>query len=153
MQARIPRQLDEELREHADQLGLSVSTVVRNVLLTTFELVEGVVADSTNLARVIQGRKPRALPHRGDAPAGSDNETGVVGWQEAVLNRNGICDECNAILHKGERAAVGSDGGDGHQPGHHHGEGFSIVVHDRNLGRRCDSAEGSECGRCGPDPR
>ncbi len=47
LQARIPRHLDEELRDHAEQLGLSVSTVVRNVLLNTFELVEGVVADST----------------------------------------------------------------------------------------------------------
>ena len=47
LQARIPRHLDDELREHAEQLGLSVSTVVRNVLLNTFQLVEGVVADST----------------------------------------------------------------------------------------------------------
>jgi hypothetical protein len=123
LQARIPRHLDEELREHAEQLGLSVSTVVRNVLLNTFQLVEGVVVDSTKLARVIQGRKPRdpgrALPHppgmpeadpAGTAPAGTAPAgTGapVVGWQEAVLNLNGICDQCNCILRKGERAAVG----------------------------------------------
>jgi hypothetical protein len=109
LQARIPRQLDDELREHAEQLGLSVSTVVRNVLLNTFELVEGVVADSANIARVIQGRKPRALPHRPDPPAEieEDTEPGIIGWQEAVLNLNGICDQCNTILHKGERAAVG----------------------------------------------
>ncbi len=107
LQARIPRQLDEELREHADQLGLSVSTVVRNVLLNTFELVEGVVADSTNLARVVQGRQARARPQRPEAPAEIDAETEIVGWQEVVLNRNGICEECNTILPKGERAAVG----------------------------------------------
>ena len=40
LQARIPEHLDEELRDRAEQLGLSVSTVVRNVLLNTFELVE-----------------------------------------------------------------------------------------------------------------
>lgn len=107
LQARIPRHLDEELRDHAQQLGLSVSTVVRNVLLNTFELVEGVVADSTNLARVIQGRKPRNLPGRLEAPPEDAGESGVIGWQEAVLNRNGICEQCNTILPRGERAAVG----------------------------------------------
>jgi hypothetical protein len=102
LQARIPKDLDEELRGHAEQLGLSVSTVVRNVLLNTFELVEGVVVDSTKLARAIQGRKqptPETIPE--------DAEPAVIGWQEAVLNMNGICDQCNTILRKGERAAVG----------------------------------------------
>jgi hypothetical protein len=109
LQARIPRHLDDELREHAEQLGLSVSTVVRNVLLNTFQLVEGVVADSTNIARALQGRKPRALPHQ-LPPADTttaEPDTGIIGWQEAVLNLNGICDQCNAILVRGERAAVG----------------------------------------------
>lgn len=62
LQARIPSHLDEELRERAEQLGLSVSTVVRNVLLHTFDLVEGVVADSAEIARVIQKRQTRPLP-------------------------------------------------------------------------------------------
>lgn len=107
LQARIPSHLDEELRERAEQLGLSVSTVVRNVLLNTFDLVEGVVADSAQLARVIQGRQAPSLP----APASEDIEvkedTGVLAWQEAVLNQNGICEQCNAILPKGSRAAIG----------------------------------------------
>jgi hypothetical protein len=105
LQARIPRQLDEELREQAEQLGLSVSTVVRNVLLNTFQLVEGVVVDSTKLARAIQGRSPPALPE--PETVSEAQESVVVGWQEAVLNLNGICEQCNEILHKGERAAVG----------------------------------------------
>lgn len=105
LQARIPKHLDEELRGHAEQLGLSVSTVVRNVLLNTFELVEGVVVDSTNLARAVQGRPARPRPVA--ETASEDMEPGVIGWQEAVLNLNGICDQCNSILHKGERAAVG----------------------------------------------
>lgn len=108
LQARIPRHLDEELREQAEQLGLSVSTVVRNVLLNTFELVEGVVADSANLARAIQGRRPSTLPQGLAAPdpESAENAPGIVGWQEAVLNLNGICDQCNDVLHKGERAAL-----------------------------------------------
>ena len=105
LQARIPRQLDEELRGQAEHLGLSVSTVVRNVLLNTFQLVGGVVVDSAKLARVIQGRNPSALP----VPeiVSEEPQPAVIGWQEAVLNLNGICEQCNGILHKGERAAMG----------------------------------------------
>ncbi len=98
LQARIPKQLDEELRDQAEQLGLSVSTVVRNVLLNTFDLVEGVVSDSAQLARAIKGRSP--------APD-ADPEPAIIGWQEATLNRNGVCEECNVILTKGESAAIG----------------------------------------------
>ena len=109
LQARIPEQLDEELRDRAEQLGLSVSTVVRNVLQNTFELVEGVVSDSAQLARVVQGRE--AIPSTSALPAPetalSEGDTTVIGWQEAILNRNGVCEECNAILAKGEDAAVG----------------------------------------------
>ena len=101
LQARIPEQLDDELRDRAEQLGLSVSTIVRNVLLHTFELVEGVVTDSARVGRSLQGReatRPEAVE--------ADEEIAIVGWQEATLNQNGICETCNAILPKGEPAAV-----------------------------------------------
>lgn len=107
LQARIPQQLDAELRDRAEQWGLSVSTVVRNVLLHTFDLVEGVVVDSAQLARVVQGREPLPPPTGSAEPAESTDSTAVVGWQEAVLNRNGICEHCNAILPRGAQAAVG----------------------------------------------
>ena len=99
LQARIPEQLDEELRDRAEQLGMSVSTIVRNVLLHTFDLVEGVVADSSQIARALTGREI--------APTDSDAETTVIGWQEAVLNKNGVCEKCNVILPVGQRAAIG----------------------------------------------
>lgn len=99
LQARIPEHLDDELRDRAEKLGMSVSTLVRNVLLHTFDLVEGVVTDSSQIARVLRGRE--ALP------ADPDAETAVIGWQEAVLNRNGVCEQCNVILPAGERAAIG----------------------------------------------
>ena len=103
LQARIPEQLDEELRDRAEDLGLSVSSVVRNVLLHTFNLVEGVVSDSAQIARVIQGRPSTPTPGSSD----SHDISSVVGWQESILNRNGVCDQCNTILAKGEAAAVG----------------------------------------------
>lgn len=98
LQARIPEQLDEELRDRAEHLGLSVSTIVRNVLMHTFDLVEGVVIDSSQIARALTGREAVADP---------DIETTVIGWQEVILNRNGVCEECNAILPVGQRAAIG----------------------------------------------
>ena len=99
LQARIPEQLDEELRTRAEQLGLSVSTIVRNVLLHTFDLVEGVVTDSSQIAR--------ALTSRDAAPSVPDTEPAVIGWQEVILNRNGVCEQCNAILPVGQPAAMG----------------------------------------------
>ena len=111
LQARIPEELDEELRDRAEQLGLSVSTVVRNVLFNTFNLVEGVVSDSADIARAItgQGLPSSRSPSMKAAPEASDGdaEGAVLGWQEAVLNKNGVCETCNAILPKGERAAIG----------------------------------------------
>jgi hypothetical protein len=111
LQARIPEELDEELRGRAEELGLSVSTVVRNVLFNTFNLVEGVVSDSADIARAITGQKtPPPVSSSMAAtlePVDTDAESSVLGWQEAVLNKNGVCDKCNAILPKGERAAIG----------------------------------------------
>ena len=81
---------------------MSVSTVVRHVLLNTFGLVEDIVTDSTNIALAIAGQ---------DAPPGGAAD--VLGWQEAVLNRNAVCDLCNVILRKGTRAAIGVRDGPG----------------------------------------
>ena len=108
LQARIPEDLDEELRGRAEELGMSVSNVVRNVLLHTFNLVENVVSDSAHIARAIQGRD--ASPASASAatePPDSHTEHDVIGWQVATLNRNGVCDQCNTILKKGQTAAVG----------------------------------------------
>lgn len=99
LQARIPEQLDEELRNRAEQLGLSVSTVVRNALLHTFDLVEGVVTDSSQVARALTGWNTLR--------PGPEAEPAVIGWQEAILNQNGVCEQCNAILPMGRPAAIG----------------------------------------------
>ena len=109
LQARIPENLDEEIRGRAEQLGLSVSTVVRIVLLHTFDLVEGVVVDSAQIAQVIHDRKASSAPPGLPTPdsADPDEPASVVAWQEAILNLNGVCEQCNAILAKGEKAAIG----------------------------------------------
>lgn len=108
LQARIPEHLDEELRGRAEQLGLSVSTVVRNVLLNTFNLVEDVVSDSARIARAVHGRTAVTQPPatKGAAPETAE-PAAILGWQEVTLNRNGVCEHCNAILTRGSRAAIG----------------------------------------------
>ena len=64
---RVPDALDQEIKKRAAGLGLSVSNLVRNVLLNTFGLVEGVISDSANVARSAgghgqSGAAPTATP-------------------------------------------------------------------------------------------
>lgn len=102
--ARIPEQLDEELRDQAGRLGLSVSTIVRNALLNTFDLVDNIVSDS---ARIAQGlgypSRPAAVGEREPDVASPS----VLAWQPGVLNVNGVCEQCNTILPRGSRAGIG----------------------------------------------
>lgn len=109
VQARIPQDLQAELHTRAGQLGLSVSAIVRNVLLNTFDLVEDVVNDSAGVARAIEGRQPeRDVSVQLAAQTPPDTgESGPVGWQELVLNVNGVCENCNALLPRGQHAAIG----------------------------------------------
>jgi hypothetical protein len=109
LQARIPEDLDEELRDRAATLGLSVSTIVRNVLMHTFDLVEGVVTDSAQLARLSRGRGQAPAPReiQEEESTASPQSADVIAWQQAVLNLNAVCDQCNAVLHKGDEAAIG----------------------------------------------
>jgi hypothetical protein len=115
LHTRIPESLERELKQRARRLGMSVSTVVRHVLLNTFGLVEDIVTDSTNLALAITGQetiersareRERARGRGRPADAADPDDRGILGWQEAVLNLNAVCERCNDILRKGARAAI-----------------------------------------------
>jgi hypothetical protein len=113
---RVSEGLEEEIRERASRLGVSVSNLVRNVLQNTFGLVEDVVADAASLSRSARGeaRAARAAaPAESAAPAPPGR---VLGWQEAVLELNAICVACNAILARGSRAAIAVIEGNGPRP-------------------------------------
>ena len=84
LQARIPEQLDDQLRNRADSLGLSVSTIVRNVLLNTFDLVEDVVTDSAR----ISSRGKSSMGHRA--------------WQASHRERQKYSGSCSARPGSGE---------------------------------------------------
>ena len=97
---RVPESLETQLREKAQDLGISVSNLVRNVLGHAFGLVGDVVADSHAIARAARGEKKAPAP----APVSLDD---VLGWQPIVLGKNAVCAKCNAILPRGRDAAVG----------------------------------------------
>ena len=107
LQARIPEELEKELHTRAGEFGLSVSAIVRNVLLNTFNLVEDVVNDSTGIVRAVGGATPATAKGEPGTDEMMDETAAIVGWQELTLNVNGVCHECETLLGRGERAAVG----------------------------------------------
>ena len=107
LHARIPESLDDEIRENAARLGLSVSNLVRNVLQNAFGLVEDIMADGAAIARTAT---------RGSEPPKRSESGRTIGWQEAVLSVNAVCEQCNEILARGARAMVGIVEGSGVRP-------------------------------------
>jgi hypothetical protein len=97
---RVPESLETELRERAENLGISVSNLVRNVLGHAFGLVGDVVADGHAIARAARG-------DRKDAPATAAAADDVIAWQAIVLAKNAVCARCNEILPKGQAGAIG----------------------------------------------
>jgi hypothetical protein len=128
---RVPESLEAELRQKAQDLGISVSNLVRNVLGHAFGLVGDVVADSQAIARAARAaRGEGAKGHAGDASrAGAAHSSGmsvprgehsparapepapdiddVLGWQPMVLGKNAVCARCNDLLPRGSDAAIG----------------------------------------------
>jgi len=99
---RVPESLEAQLRQKAQDLGISVSNLVRNVLGHAFGLVGDVVADSHAIARAARGdAKPAAA-----APVAASIDD-VLGWQPIVLGKNAMCGRCNEILPRGRDAATG----------------------------------------------
>ncbi|MEO7730467.1 MAG: hypothetical protein ABIY55_05805, partial [Kofleriaceae bacterium] len=87
---RVPESLEAELRHKAQDLGISVSNLVRNVLGHAFGLVGDVVADSHAIARAARGKAgdasaPTAAPPATAAPLAIED---VLGWQPLVLGKN-----------------------------------------------------------------
>ena len=105
---RVPESLEAELRKRAQDLGISVSNLVRNVLGHAFGLVGDVVADSHAIARAARGErgaKSDVVP----APAtdAKPDPNDVLAWQPMVLGKNAVCMRCNDLLPRGRDAAIG----------------------------------------------
>jgi hypothetical protein len=126
LHARIPESLDEAIRSAASELGMSVSNLVRNVLANALEVVEvatmNVPARAAAVAASMRKEAARAASDvraaaakmgaaastASAAPTASPPAAAavVLGWQEATLNLNAVCDRCNGILPRGTRAAI-----------------------------------------------
>jgi hypothetical protein len=106
LHTRVPERLEAHLRQRAEDLGISVSNLVRNVLGHAFGLVGDVVADSHAIARAARGdTKPAATPPAAATAASIDD---VIGWQPVMLGKNAVCAKCNAIVAKGSQGAIGA---------------------------------------------
>ena len=116
---RVPESLEAELRQKAQDLGISVSNLVRNVLGHAFGLVGDVVADSHAIARAARAARedgatgaagmsvPRSEPAAPPAAAVPPAIDDVLGWQPMVLGKNAVCARCNHLLPRGSDAAIG----------------------------------------------
>ncbi len=102
---RVPESLEVELRKRAQELGVSVSNLVRNVLGHAFGLVGDVVADSHAIARAARGDRDKAEAKPNGASAADPDD--VLAWQTVVLGKNAVCSRCNDLLPRGRDAAIG----------------------------------------------
>jgi hypothetical protein len=104
---RVPERLETELKDRAEALGVSVSNLVRNVLGNAFGLVEDILGDSAKVALSARGAVKTAPPRAGASGRnGHDGHDDVIGWQEMVMNKNAVCERCNAMLPRGADAAI-----------------------------------------------
>jgi hypothetical protein len=122
IQTRVPKDLESTLKEAAEQKRMTVSHLIRNVLEDTFNLVDGIVANSSALVEhVTRDAQRLAASARGDSqPSGSTLTPAQQGgtlaaqlleqvdaWQDVIVNKPGQCIECGAELKRGERAFRG----------------------------------------------
>ena len=113
IQTRVPRDLESTLKREARRRGVTVSQLIRNILSSTFDLVENVVADvdqivtdSVALAQQVS-RGARRLAGNARAENGSDLLAQVEAWNRVVVNRNVTCSQCQAEIVKGGQAYAG----------------------------------------------
>jgi hypothetical protein len=99
---RVSEGLEQALKEKAAQLGMSMSTLVRNVLGATVELVGEAVLDG-----VRPGKAARGVGRHGAAATAAGP---VLGYQEFTLAINALCEACNGILVRGGSAWIAVGG-------------------------------------------
>ncbi|HEU0036691.1 MAG TPA: hypothetical protein VFQ53_39025 [Kofleriaceae bacterium] len=104
---RVPESLEAQLRQRAQDLGISVSNLVRNVLGHAFGLVGDVVADSHAVARAARGDRGDRAPRASSPSTTTGALEDVVGWQPLTLGKNAVCARCNGLLPKGSEAGTG----------------------------------------------
>lgn len=92
--ARVSRELRGKVIARADELGIPVSILIRNVLEQAF-------GDESSRP------SPVAAPAVSAAPKAADRFAGVIGWERIVLNRPMDCASCGTDIASGARATLG----------------------------------------------
>ena len=121
IQTRVPRDLESTLKDAAEKKRMTVSHLIRNVLEDTFNLVDGIVADSSALVEhVTRDARRLAATARGEKADGTAGDAPLLGgpadfddvdaWQEVIVNRPTQCQQCGIALPRGKRAWRGLAG-------------------------------------------
>lgn len=112
IQTRVPQDLESTLKNAAEKKRMTVSHLIRHVLEDTFNLVDGIVSDSSILMEnITRDAKKLASTARGNYPDNTTTSAALLeevdAWQDVILNKPGNCIQCNSTLRRGEQAFRG----------------------------------------------
>lgn len=93
--ARVPRELKARVIARADEMGIPVSILIRNVLEEAF----ATGGDS----------QEHGTPSQRDTAGGGQTKKypGVIGWEEITLNKAMNCTSCGSLVAEGAVATLG----------------------------------------------
>lgn len=92
--ARVSRELRSKVIARADELGIPVSILIRNVLEQAF-------GDGSSRPAPVSASAVSV------APKAADRFASVIGWERIVLNRRMDCASCGTDIAAGARATLG----------------------------------------------
>ena len=113
IQTRVPQDLEDTLKDAAEQKRMTVSHFIRYVLEDTFSLVDGIVQDSSALMENVQrDAKKLAATARGEVLELNEAEKATLldavdAWQDVIVNKPSKCLECDTELKRGKKAYRG----------------------------------------------
>ena len=93
--ARVPGELRAKVIDRANELGIPVSILIRNILEEAFSVpATGSAAEQS----VVRGSRP--AENINDYP-------NVIGWEQITLNRPMTCTGCARLIEAGARVTLG----------------------------------------------
>lgn len=92
--ARVPGELRKKVLQRADELGIPVSNLIRDILISAFD------------QRDMSGGKAAGRSPEGGNPHGT-RFSSVLGWEEIRLNRMVECSGCGVDLMAGATVILG----------------------------------------------
>jgi hypothetical protein len=106
--ARVPRELRAKVIARADELGIPVSILIRNILEEAFKSTVTVAASKSGTRSGEQEINTPDIHSKDEYPT-------VIGWETMTLNRAMTCTACGDELKPGREITLGLAG-----PGENH---------------------------------